>query len=429
MLPTMKFTLLIIFFTAPVLLIAQDTDSTLQQRLQTLKQEQVALQNQLDDLKQNEPEATSTSIQIGIKAIEKKVDSLDQLLNPNAINDIEPEQYKKWQLERDQWRDSLSELRALKKRITDYLTQKSEIEGRLVEVNRDIPFVAEILKLNTESAERVAEIQKEIDLARNKNIELRQSTVQSFAGSVSTLKLDAYSKVASINLNEVLIVLPDNANNVAGNWLKSIMDLGSLGLGIIAYDQLSNDKQEDDIFGTVSAVFSAGLIAWKQISENKKTVERDSESESFLQQFVEGSTRNILFGNIIREYDSNLVAYKRKIEHLTNSIEFNDESNPLYVDLDYFPPDSVLSAAEAILLDFTNAIGFNKAIISQANDLLTFAGGGEELLSKTGKSKLTDLIKSQLEYIEAAEGAREKLRTQIRILRGFSKDVVTSEEN
>ena len=292
--------------------------------------------------------------------------------------------------------------------INQVQTERTLLNEELKRLNQTILIFSQLKDNAAFSAEAKASIQE----AKQTEKEVTQEIVQAFITSVKAFELDASTSAALLSLSESLIILPEGKNRSAGAWLQRATEGAALVSTVVAYGSFQDGESG---LGTGMAVLGAGFLGLKQL-----LVGKEDNGESDLKKIAEAFSRNILFGNIIRDDQTNIELYKVHIDELVLSIPFITQGNdPKFVSSSFFPTGKTLDLADLVVEDITNRIFFNRKINSEAENLLN---NFKEEMTDDSQEKLQKIIDSHDGNIKLLVSNRQKFVSQIRFVRNIQRD-------
>ena len=228
-------------------------------------------------------------------------------------------------------------------------------------------------------------LQQEIKRAQIDNTAYKREVINSFGTTVRMVKENAYSASAYNSLSEAMIIFKKGTNEKATDWIYNIMNILGIAGGMISYSGFDDGSQNLG-YGSIIGIAAVYLIGQKVIVYKKN-------NDSEIQKSLEALSRNIVYGNLIREDSINLVKLKQTADSLTKKIKYVNQYDPGEVKNDWIPSQVVIDLSYVLLGEMENSMIFWNNISSTSQEMLDKSAS---FLTSEGRAKLNDnIVKAQ----------------------------------
>ena len=293
--------------------------------------------------------------------------------------------------------------------ITKWETERARLLNRKQNISKQIIQYSAIIDLS-ESTEA---LRNQIDSAEVYNEQYNRDVIVSFAASVRHIRDQAYSELAYNSLSESMVIFEPGTNEKALDWLKNGMNILGIAGGVAAYSGFDNDNQVAGISSI--AVTSLIYLVGQKIITNKKN------NDSEVQKSFEALSRNVLYGNIIREDSTNLAKFKANSDSLLNLIPYLPNNDAGEVDKDWEPSAKVISRGHLLLSCMENSLVFWNQIILASSDMLL---NTNDFLTTDGRKNLKENISRAESLISVREDNISRFRSKLYYLeKQYSENV------
>ncbi|UII21668.1 hypothetical protein [Fulvivirga ligni] len=277
-----------------------------------------------------------------------------------------------------------NELLAILNSLTKWETERARLLSRKQNISKQIIQYSAIIDLSNATEA----LRNEIDSAGIYNKKYSQDVLVSFAASVRHIRDQAYSESAYHSLAESMVIFEPGTNEKAHDWIRNGMNILGIAGGVTAYSGFSNNNQ---IAGLSSIAITSLIYVVGQ-----KIITKNKDNDTEIKRSFEALSRNVLYGNIIREDSSNLIKFRVIADTLFNLIDYVPNTEAGEIIGDWQPNSKIIDHGYLLLSCMENSLVFWNKIILASNEMLfstdTFLTGDGRQNLENNKLRAQTLI-------------------------------------
>lgn len=302
-----------------------------------------------------------------------------------------------------------SELLNILAEFTKWETERARLLSNKQNISKQIIQYSAIIDLS----ESTQALRSQIESAQTYNEQYSRDVIVSFAASVRHIRDQAYSESAYNSLSESMVIFEPGTNEKALDWLRNGMNILGIAGGVAAYSGFDNDNQLAGISSV--ALTSIIYLVGQKIVTNKKN------KASEVQRSFEALSRNVLYGNIVREDSTNLAKFKANADSLYSLIEYLPNDVAGEIERDWHPSAKVIAQGHLLLSYMENSLFFWNQIILASNDMIF---NTIDFITEDGKQNLRGNITRAESLISVREDNISRFRSKLYYLeKQFSENV------